>query len=348
MDKLSVIIPVYQVDKYLHECVDSVLSQTLKDIVVYLVDDGSEDESARVCDEFVKKDSRIVAIHRKNGGSSAARNSAFNFIETPYVSFLDSDDLLSSIFAYETIVCEMEKNGADLCLFAYRRFDDNGATPKIQKTNNIIQPRKFTQMDFQDWLADNSRNSHPVIVWNKVYKTELIKEMRFEETNLVEDSRFISNVFSVSNNIIRIDYPLVYYRVRLSSQSHGRSIKMCCDHVLSEMTVLDYIISTENNELIHNWLLRWIKLFFVDYFEVWKDKRKENEYDKRHYEYWKNACNSMDMYYNCVYPIIEDYSDLDKKVRRLCSLFKKNHSLAYYYFCLIRKELEGQYGNKTH
>ena len=341
MDKLSVIIPVYQVEKYLRECVDSVLSQSLKDIVVYLVDDGSEDKSAEICDEYAKQDPRVITIHRKNGGLSAARNTAFGFINTPYVTFLDSDDYMASLFAYETIVCEMEKNCADLCLFAYKRFDDNVISPEIETIYKEFKTRVFTQYDLQNWLAINYNKSFPVIVWNKVYRLDLLKYLKFEETNLVEDSRFISSVFSRANTILRIDHPLIHYRNRVSSQSHGRSIKMCCDHVLSEMTVLDYVIGTENDKLIHNWLLRWLGLFFVDYFEVWKVKRKENQCDKEHKEYWEKACKTMKSYFDCAYPIIRR-SDIDKRISRLCRLFKRNPMIAYYYYrCVNMKDMEG-------
>ena len=337
MNKLSIIIPVYQVDKYLRQCVDSVLSQSLKDIVVYLVDDGSEDESAKICDEYAKKDSRVITIHRLNGGLAEARNTALSFVNTPYVAFLDSDDYISNIYAYETIVENMEKYGADLCLFPYHKFEDGINIPIIENKEINASPRLFSVYDFQKWLTDKSNDSHPVVSTNKVYKTEVIERIRFESKNLVEDSRFIANVFPKCKTFIRLDYPLLQYRMRYDSQSHGRSIKMCCDHVLSEMTVLNFVVGTENSELIRNWIIRWLKLFFVDYYEVKRDKIKENQADKEYILYWKKACGILESYFSCVYPIIKENRNLPKNIRIMCFLYKNAPYLSYLYYKFMLK-----------
>ena len=92
MPRLSIIVPVYKVEKYIHKCVDSILNQTFTDYELILVDDGSPDNCGKICDEYAKKDSRVKVIHKKNGGQSSARNKGLDHAKGNYISFIDSDD----------------------------------------------------------------------------------------------------------------------------------------------------------------------------------------------------------------------------------------------------------------
>lgn len=126
---ISVIIPVYNVEKYLHECVDSVLGQTYKNLEIILVDDGSTDSSGKICDEYAEKDSRIVVIHKKNDGPSKTRNAGLNRASGKYIYFLDSDDFITEN-AMETLVSAAESDSADLVFFDAFSFSDDGSQVK--------------------------------------------------------------------------------------------------------------------------------------------------------------------------------------------------------------------------
>lgn len=118
MAKVSVIIPIYKVEKYLSRCLDSVVNQTLDDIEIVLVDDGSPDSCPEICDRYAKKDSRIKVIHKKNEGLGYARNSGMLIATGEYIAFLDSDDYVSKDM-YEKVYSELKRTDADCCVTGY-------------------------------------------------------------------------------------------------------------------------------------------------------------------------------------------------------------------------------------
>ena len=129
--KISVIIPVYNVEKYLKRCLDSVINQTYKNLEIILIDDGSTDKSGNICDEYAAKDKRIIVIHKENGGLSDARNKGLDICTGDYISFIDSDDWIENGF-YEYVVNNVKDN--DLLIFDY--YITNGKNSKWIKYKN--------------------------------------------------------------------------------------------------------------------------------------------------------------------------------------------------------------------
>ena len=134
MAKVSVIIPIYKVEKYLSRCLDSVVNQTLEDIEIVLVDDGSPDSCPEICDRYAKKDSRIKVIHKKNEGLGYARNSGMLIATGEYIAFLDSDDYVSKDM-YEKVYSELKRTDADCCVTGYVVKKDSG--DEIRKENPL-------------------------------------------------------------------------------------------------------------------------------------------------------------------------------------------------------------------
>ena len=129
-DLISVIIPIYRVELYLKECIDSVLNQTYKNMEIILVDDGSDDNCPNICDAYKKKDSRIQVIHKKNGGLSDARNAGIEIAKGEYICFIDSDDVIHPSFLqilYEDLI----ETGSDMSICHYEKVDK---IPEIYKT----------------------------------------------------------------------------------------------------------------------------------------------------------------------------------------------------------------------
>lgn len=319
--ELSIIIPVYKVEKYLKTAVDSVLCQTLKDIKVYLVDDGSPDGCAAICDQYAAKDSRIIVIHRQNGGSSVARNTALELLDTPYVTFLDGDDCVVESGAYEYVLQKMKQADADMALFGYRRFADD-ENPVIS-TGEIIPNQVFTldRSGLVNWLYENVSASHPLIVWNKIYRSTLFKTARFEPDNLVEDSRIIPELFGAVNKAVRINYPMIGYRMRPGSQSNYRSPKLCCDHALSTMGIYYYAKGTGHAGYRRETAIRWAKGFFIDYYSVVFEKEKEFE-TKAERDYRGYVAKTMREYFSQMYTELRQYADMSVKQRICCSMFR--------------------------
>lgn len=122
---LSVIVPVYKVEPYLHRCVDSIRNQTYKHLQIILVDDGSPDRSGEICDEYAEMDARIIVVHQKNGGASAARNKGLQYAEGNYVAFVDSDDWIAPTM-YETLVRMIERNDLDMARCGITEINSKG------------------------------------------------------------------------------------------------------------------------------------------------------------------------------------------------------------------------------
>ena len=125
MKKISVIVPVYNVERYLKRCIESIINQTYKDLEIILVDDGSTDSSGNICDEYKKIDKRISVIHKKNGGLSDARNEGLKVVTGTYIAFVDSDDFLD-LDMYEYMQKNIEKENADIVICGTKIDYDNG------------------------------------------------------------------------------------------------------------------------------------------------------------------------------------------------------------------------------
>lgn len=203
MPKVSVIVPVYNVEKYLRRCVDSILSQTFTDFELILVNDGSKDDSGKICDEYVQKDSRIVVIHKENGGVSSARNKGIDAAQGECITFVDSDDYISEDF--------IENIYSSNCDFSICSIQCVGSSTKSLKfeMNEII-----TKEQIADWILNNSQEfSFIATPWAKIYKTDLIKRIGIkfnEKMRYGEDTDFVYRYLGNCNSI-KLTNDAVYY-----------------------------------------------------------------------------------------------------------------------------------------
>lgn len=195
MRKVSVIVPVYNVEKYLKRCVESILSQTMKNLEIILVDDGSTDQSGIICDEYAKKDSRIKVVHKKNGGLSSARNAGLAIAQGKYVGFVDSDDDIENIM-YERMYETIEKENVDFVMSDYIRIPGNGETylktleiEKGRYDRNNIREKIFPQLI----MSGNLEYGPLLSVWHCMYRTDFLRKynLKFdEEVRWSEDNIF--------------------------------------------------------------------------------------------------------------------------------------------------------------
>lgn len=169
---ISVIVPVYNVEKYIRNCLDSIINQTYKDLEIILVDDGSTDNSGAICDEYAQKDSRIKVIHKQNGGLSSARNAGLDNATGKYVGFIDSDDFIE-LDMYEKLLNTLQVTQTDVCMCGCKIVSEQGA---ILFKNNL--PIKIYKID--DILKDVILPLE-TSAWNKLYKREIIGNARFPE-----------------------------------------------------------------------------------------------------------------------------------------------------------------------
>ncbi len=223
--KISVIIPVYNVEKFLKQCVDSVLNQTYKNIEVILVDDGSYDNCPKLCDNYAKKDSRIKVIHKQNGGLSSARNTGVKYVTGDYIMYVDSDDWIDNDTCENAIIKAIQTD-SDVVIWPYiREYADNSLPKRIFDKNEII----FNEEDVKNKIHRrlfglvNEELSSPenadsiVTVWGKLYRAELIKnnEIKFVDTKLIgtnEDALFNIEIFKNVKKAIFINKYFYHYR----------------------------------------------------------------------------------------------------------------------------------------
>ncbi len=277
MDKISVIVPVYNKEKYLNQCIQSILTQTYKNIELILVDDGSTDKSGDICDEWAKNDARVVVIHQKNGGVSKARNVGLEKAAGNWVSFIDSDDWLSDSL-YSDAMQAIEKWEPDLIEFGYVFTSKEGGVlrgsmhclPKMQPIDRkTIYEDIISRMVHIKPMDDAYL---PTWIWNKLYKTDIIREngIRFDPSiHLWEDGIFTVEYMQYVNSLVCLDGNYYNYRDTPGSLSkeHDPKIFEYIETIYEKYRSIyhanydfENIVAKEYRfQLIHGTILREIK-----------------------------------------------------------------------------------------
>ncbi len=238
MNKLvSIIIPVYNVEKYLNRCVESVVNQIYKNIEIILVDDGSPDSCGKMCDEWGKKDLRIKVIHKKNGGLSDARNFGLKIATGEYVLFVDSDDWISTSMVKD-MVENMEKNNVDMVICQFYLAYANGK--KICKYNNIIENQIFdVRQTIKLLLDDKIITNH---IWRKLYKRRLLYSNCFPIGMNYEDIYVMPKLIFSCKKIYYTNNPYYYYFQNQNSITNTASYKNSLDHFKAKKHSFEQII----------------------------------------------------------------------------------------------------------
>ena len=280
MPEISVIVPVYKVEEYLSECVDSILAQSFTDFECILVDDGSPDRCGAICDEYAVKDSRIHVIHQQNGGLSAARNSGIEWVVnnsgSNWICFVDSDDVVSPQYL-AVLYRSANKSGCMLSSCGVERFSDR---PSYKDQIREDWENCIERLSFSEYLRCQMSGVFAMGVCNRLYSREVFNSVRFHMGMTHEDIVFAGDLLKVDNlSVACVDTPLYFYRQRASSimQSQVSSGKCSPDRV----TAAEYLLKCAkevNYEFISQCLFYALKYpwYFVD--PVYVDfKLKENK-----------------------------------------------------------------------
>lgn len=209
MNKLSIIVPIYNVEKYLKKCIDSILEQTYKNLEIILIDDGSTDNSGKICDEYENKDCRIKVIHKKNGGLSDARNYGISIATGDYLGFIDSDDVIDRDM-YEILYEKITQYNADIAICGFKKFfeGENIEYKKSEKYEIYTSKEAIKQL-----LLDNLTNH----AWNKLYNKKLFEDIRYPKGKNFEDIGTTYKLFLKSKKIINIHSECYGYLLRGNS-----------------------------------------------------------------------------------------------------------------------------------
>jgi len=305
--KVSIIVPVYNVEKYLPHCMDSLLRQTLTDIEIVLVNDDSPDNCPTMCDQYAKQDHRVKVVHKKNGGLGYARNSGLETATGEYVAFVDSDDYVE-LNTYQKLYNLATETKVDVVYFTFQRFDDQG---KIWgKTSDSSEITYNSEEEIRGFMLDMIANRPNAKYDNDIqsssccalYRNDLIKKhgLRFKsERELISEDRVFNLDYLLhSSNVKIIPDAFYYYRVNMSSLS--RTVRP--DRIIKNHIFYQYLLEMlKTNNFGKEGYLRATRLFIGytrstirQYIKSSLSKREKMLWLKEviNYGYWKEIASS--------------------------------------------------------
>ncbi len=306
--KITIIVPIYNVEKYIHKCIDSLINQTYKNLEMILVDDESPDNCKYICDDYAKRDSRIKVIHKTNGGLSDARNKGLEISTGDYIMYLDSDDYLE-LTACEELNNIIEKTKADIVCFNLRKVNEEGKEIKSKGVYNQGNTKEIKEMTYEDAMIDNLfRRNIRYEAGSKIYKREIVEKVQFPKGMLAEDFATFYKFLSNADKIIFYNRCLYNYVQRNGSIMTKKSDKLYIDIYQTEKKIYN---------LLNN---------------ICKNKKERKESESKHFRNLLKIYAKL--YYNDGYrKIIEDVKTqinnidinlLYEKDKILYMIYKKN------------------------
>lgn len=284
--KISIIIPVYNVEKYIKRCLESILAQTFKDYEVILVDDGSTDKSSEICNEYALKDSRIKVIHQKNSGASAARNAGLKIAGGEYIGFIDSDDYIAKDM-YETLYKLITKYNTDIAicglLHEYKNYTVDPYPHEEESKISGLEALKIALIG----------KKFSVNVYNKIYKKDLFKDIQFPKLKFAEDGYVLTRILYKAKSVAYNTSPKYFWQHHKGSVTNSsfdkrewetvkvytenlNFIKENCPSLILEATCRYYLayfwlidkIALSKGPLPKYDLKKAIKVLRKDYFKI--------------------------------------------------------------------------------
>lgn len=270
MAEISIIVPVYNVKKYLSRCVDSILAQTLHDFELILIDDGSTDSSGKICDEYAAKDSRIRVMHQENQGQAAARNRALDIAQGEYIGFVDSDDYIHPQM-YEVLMRHARKHDADISVCGYELVTQGG----VLKT---LQNDACTQWNGKEFLTHcllNHVDKKPWVLWDKIFRRSCFASLRMPEGRINEDNAVVYKTLYEAECVVDCSEELYYYFQHDQSTVNQRFAKKHLDWLIVLEEMLAYFAEKKDDVLLDK-----INRSYLFALEDLYQKAKEHLHDR--------------------------------------------------------------------
>lgn len=215
MEKISIIVPVYNVEDYLSKCIDSIINQTYRNLEIIIVNDGSSDNSGQMSDQYAKKDERIIVLHKENGGLSSARNAGLDIAKGDYIGFVDSDDYIASNM-YEILYNSIINHNCDISIARIQASDREEI-----KDNRVMVLNKVEALE-RSILSDDLE----VCIPNRLYKRFIFNNLRFETGKIYEDFLIVTDIFLNVENVVYNGNANYHYTIRAGSITHPETIKI--------------------------------------------------------------------------------------------------------------------------
>lgn len=269
---VTVIVPVYKVEKHIHRCLDSIVQQTYGNLEIILIDDGSPDESGRICDEYAAKDPRITVIHQQNGGISDARNKGLDKARGEYIGFVDSDDWIH-LEMYQKLVEIGLEHHADIAIGGHNYVTKSRIFPPYQMHGIQIYHTREAMIEL---LRDETFSN---FMWNKIYKRDLFEGIRFPKGQVMEDMAVAYRLFLKAEKVVLHDRPLYYYVVdNPESISANHTLDFLYDHIHFCAVRLEHL-KADYPEIISRQVFLIVKLARMFYAKY--DRKRDVEYQKK-------------------------------------------------------------------
>lgn len=317
LPKISVIVPIYNVEKYLTRCVDSILNQTYKNLEIILVDDGSPDKCGIIADNYQSKDNRIKSVHKKNGGLSDARNYGMRYATGEYVLFVDSDDWLKEEMI-EVLYNLAVENNADIVQSGFYYKYDDYLLYDDRYYKEDMKPIKLNKEELMKELVINERVKN--FAWGKLYKLNLIKDIPFEKGVLFEDVFWAHKVMDRVNRYVICHKPMCYYLQRNDSIVSTYTVRSL--DIIKGLRIRHKFIEENYPKLCSESYRILTRTTLMHYYLL--NKNKEKDIDG---SYRKDLRDYIVTNYEDILYSIKDYNELSVEVK----LFKVNYLLSRVY-----------------
>ena len=275
--KISVIVPVYNAEKFLNQCLESIINQTFKDFELLLIDDGSTDSSGRICDEYAEKDSRIKVVHQRNQGQAVARNKGLDMACGEWIAMIDSDDYIKTDM-FEKLLTAAEKENADMCSCNFFSFDNE--TPEILKEHTYGYTEYRISSGLEILKEANNFSDLPskfTVPWSRLVKKEAYDSIRFPEGIVFEDAAIAHLVLDKCKKIVLIPDCLYYYRIVQGSTTHREFNIKFFDVFYSQKARFDYYVKHGIEEYSHSLQDSFYAYLLSDYYRYSGDKENRKK-----------------------------------------------------------------------
>lgn len=243
-DKISIIVPIYKVEPYLRQCIDSIIAQTYVNLEIILVDDGSPDNCGAICDEYAQKDNRIIVVHKANGGVSSARNAGLDYSTGEYIGFVDSDDWIASDM-YETLYDNLVSTNSDVSACGSYSVYMDSSISLFKKSEKFIFN---SEQAIREIIKLSSTRRVRWALWSKLHKREILKSISFPADIILNEDLLISCEELLKINKIVVDTaPKYYYRERKSSSrsyfTSSEKVKLATESIYKARKYVDKIVT---------------------------------------------------------------------------------------------------------
>lgn len=319
---ITIVVPVYKVEKYLALCVDSLLKQTYQNLEIILVNDGSPDNSGEICDKYIQKDNRIKVIHKENGGLADARNVGIDHAKGTYITFVDSDDWLH--YEYIKRLYDLIQNTeADISVCSCIKTTTEENVEIDTSKENIY---RYSNVEALNHLEGGEFNMQMAVAWGKLYKKSLFESIRFPFGRVHEDIFVAHKLLYMAKRIVLTTLPLIYYRQREDSiMGVGFHINHLLDRIDAQQERIVFLTEVGLVDLRNK---SYRKLFHL-YREFYRNKTEC--YDRKNRE-----------------DVISEFRSLKKELRNSKQVFKFKIFYELYYIspktidllCVVKKKLK--------